>query len=750
MKKEMIQAIVLAGGFGTRLGPLTSSRPKPLVKVLDKSVLELVLGSLKRADIENITVSTFYKSDMIEKLCDGLDKKIRCVKEGIPLGTAGGVKNCYDGVSDYILVLAADAVFDFDLDAVLDYHFKNNCDVTIAATRKENPTELGAIMCDDRENVVSFVEKPAWKNVKTDLVNTGIYVISKNVINEIPNNMQYDFSKNLFPKLMREGRMLKVLPMDGYWCDIGTIDEYYNCNMTAVKNGIKSAENTQGSKDALLKQGINAEGDVYVSETSNVGKSVRLADSVLCNETAVCDNCDINSSIIGERTNVGNGCSISFSIVGENVSIGENCIIPDGCVIGDNTRISDGTRLKKYTRVSSDLAISKEDKSTMDFSKKMNVFKEDATAVFEKTDANAGLALLAKSIVLLYKRAEGIPVSVGVMCKKNAEFAKHALLSGLQSCITEIYDGEMGKTPLLRRFVKLVGINCGVYLYTENGYVCAKIFDGEGNEIDETLERKIMKIYREIYDDDDDNKSSENDFSGKICVFPALQTYKTYLKNTVQSLLCTKTVNELQVFTKDEILKEALSMLSVNLVDGSTPNSINVDVENESIKMRQTNRVLDTHHVNAIVLKNLSVLSNPRVMLSENAPTILKNMLTKSSEETDIVLDLTDPYISVLSFLCIAGLGDKNYEKLCETIPEFEVFTDEYVADINRASTMEKLSRLYSDTKNTDTDGIRLQMADGNVTVVPNRAKGFKIVAEAVNMETAKELSFKIGEIIKG
>ncbi len=747
MPKNNIQAIVLAGGFGTRLKPLTDSKPKPLVKVLDKSVMELVLNSVKKAGIKRITVSTFHKSNMIEKACCDFDKTIMCNKESIPLGTAGAVKNCYDGISDTILVLSGDAVFDFDLCRVVSFHEENGCDVTIASTHKENPTQLGNILCDNEGNIEYFCEKPSWKNVKTDVVNTGIYVIDKSIMEQIPDNVRYDFSKNLFPKLIKEGRKIKTITLDDYWCDIGTVDEYYLCNMSACNNEIDAVLNTSFNKNELLCKGINAEGKVYVSPSAEIGKNVKINASVVCKNAAICDNCDVESSVVGEKTYVGKGSSVCLAIVGENVSIGENCIVPDGCVIGDNVRISDGTRLKKYTRIAANSSVSREDKSTMDFSKNVNIFKSEATAVFDVNESNMSLALLAKALAVSKMINQSTPVSVAVMCNRESEFAKYAFVSGLQAVNTTIYDCGVGEVPCLRHAGNVSGTDASVYLYTENGLVCAEIYNEKTEKIDETDERKITKIYGGLMSDNE-IKNVDCSYS-KIAIFPSKQVYKTYLKNLCLNLLCGKMLDEIEVFTDNEILQSVLPMLNAKMHTASTPNTVNIEITNDYVKMRKTNLVLDTHHIIAVVLKNTEVLSNPLVKLGNDAPTILKNMLPKNHDNFDITVDLTDPYVAVLSLLCIMSLCDKTFEELCDTIPQFEIFIDDYLADVNRAATMEKLSRLYSDTKNNDTDGIRLQMADGNVTVVPNRAKGFKIVAEAVNMETAKELSFRIGEIIK-
>ena len=233
-KNNDIACVILAGGFGTRLAPLTDIKPKPLVSILDTPVLESILGAVEDLKPSSITVSAHFHSEQIEKLCKDNHRNVVCKKENIPLGTAGGVKFCYDGKSENVLVVSGDAVFDFSLSDAVDFHIKNNSDVTIVACRNENPTRYGTIETDSENNVVAFCEKPSWKKVRSSLVNTGIYLLSRRVLFEIPDNMAYDFSNNLFPRLLRERADIKVFEAEGFWCDVGCFSEYASCNKYAA------------------------------------------------------------------------------------------------------------------------------------------------------------------------------------------------------------------------------------------------------------------------------------------------------------------------------------------------------------------------------------------------------------------------------------------------------------------------------------------------------------------------------------
>ena len=176
-EQNRVSAVVLAGGFGTRLYPLTENKPKPLVKILDTEVLDFLLEKLESEGVTSITVSTHFHSEKIEKLCREKHPSAECKKETVPLGTAGGVKFCRDIDSDYILVVSGDAVFDFSLGEIIDFHVSCAADVTVVTSRSSDPTQFGVVVTDDEASIVCFSEKPPWKRVKSSLVNTGIYVL---------------------------------------------------------------------------------------------------------------------------------------------------------------------------------------------------------------------------------------------------------------------------------------------------------------------------------------------------------------------------------------------------------------------------------------------------------------------------------------------------------------------------------------------------------------------------------------------
>ena len=231
-------AIIMAGGEGTRLKSVTGDLPKPMVQLCGKPVLEHILNLLKRNGITEAVLTLRYRSEVIKDYFGDGEKfgmKLHYHVETEPLGTAGGVKACREFYGDRdFLVISGDSACDFNLKALMEAHHRHSPAVTMALYAHTAPLQYGIVLTDTRERVVSFIEKPRWEKVVSDLVNTGIYVVSPAAMGYVPDDRPYDFAKDLFPKLMEAGHEIRGIAMDGYWCDIGTPRAYYQCCLDAL------------------------------------------------------------------------------------------------------------------------------------------------------------------------------------------------------------------------------------------------------------------------------------------------------------------------------------------------------------------------------------------------------------------------------------------------------------------------------------------------------------------------------------
>lgn len=320
-----MKAIIMAGGKGTRLRPITEDIPKPMTRVLGKPLMEHIIELLAKHGFNEICVTLGYKPEKITEYFGngekfGVSMQYRC--EDTPLGTAGGIRACTDFYGDEdFLVISGDAACDFDLSYLIKEHQIHGGSLTMALFPHDEPLSYGTVLTEKCGNVINFIEKPNWERVVTDLVNTGIYIVTPKVMELVPQNTEFDFSRNLFPILMERNMRIIGIPMKGYWCDIGNCKSYHQCSMDAL--------------DTKLK--LNPNGDRITS----INKNKRIINSVICRNTIIGMNSKIEHSIIHPNSYIGENSEIVNSVI-DGGTIGENSRV-FGAVACNNSKLSAGS-----------------------------------------------------------------------------------------------------------------------------------------------------------------------------------------------------------------------------------------------------------------------------------------------------------------------------------------------------------------------------------------------------------------------
>jgi len=314
-----MKCIVMAGGFGTRIRPLTMSIPKPMLPLVNKPILERIVSHLKKHGIEDLIMLLYFQPEVIKNYFgDGSDfgVKITYVVPQEDYGTAGACKMAeeYLGDEERILVISGDLLTDYNLKAMMDFHEKKKSMVTIGLTRVADPLQFGIVITDENSRIVKFLEKPTWGEVFSDTINTGIYLLNREVFNYIPKGNAFDYSKDLFPLLLKEGKPLYGYIGKGYWRDIGDPDAYRYAHYDVFDGKVNIA--IEGTKLDLVGR------DVRVGEDVKIGEDVDFKGTVIVGKnTTISDRCKIQRSSIGNNCVIEQGVEIVDSIIWDNVYI---------------------------------------------------------------------------------------------------------------------------------------------------------------------------------------------------------------------------------------------------------------------------------------------------------------------------------------------------------------------------------------------------------------------------------------------
>ena len=340
----------MAGGQGTRLRPLTSNQPKPMVPVVNKPCIQHILELVQRHGINEAVMTLAFLPRLIRnQFGDGssLGMHIDYTVEETPAGTAGSIRLAKDLLDETFLVISGDALTDFDLTKIVAFHRERGALVTIALKAVENPLEFGVVIVDDEGRIQRFLEKPGWGQVFSDTVNTGIYVIEPEVFDHIPEGQPYDFSHDLFPKLFEMRKPLHGVVCDGYWQDIGSLEQYLQANRDALDGkvrvtppGVRLRGNIWVAQGATLDSLDDVEGPAVIGENVRIDAGAAIqSHTVLGDNTVVRAGAQIGGSVLGENVYIAAGAVVTGAVLGNAVEVHENAHIADGVVVGDRSII---------------------------------------------------------------------------------------------------------------------------------------------------------------------------------------------------------------------------------------------------------------------------------------------------------------------------------------------------------------------------------------------------------------------------
>ena len=362
-----MKAVIMAGGQGTRLRPLTSNQPKPMIPIVNVPCMEHIVGLLKRHRITDIAVTLQFMPDEIrDYFGDGSDwgVNMRYSIEDAPAGTAGSVKMAEQQLGlegERLLIISGDALTDADLSRLMEFHEEKGSEATMVLKSVENPLDFGIVITEEDGRISRFLEKPAWGQVFSDTVNTGIYLLEASVMDEIPDpeEGEYDFSKELFPKLLDDGRPLYGYVTEDYWEDIGTLEQFASAQRDVLDGKVKGVrppgtrlrENIYVGRRAQVDDD-DLEGPVVIGENVRIDEGARISPySVIADNVVVSAGANVERSVIAEGTYIGEGAEIVDALVGRNSYVQARARILERSALGDDVIVGEGATIAPEVKV---------------------------------------------------------------------------------------------------------------------------------------------------------------------------------------------------------------------------------------------------------------------------------------------------------------------------------------------------------------------------------------------------------------
>jgi mannose-1-phosphate guanylyltransferase len=351
-----MKAILLAGGKGTRLRPLTIHTPKPIVPIFDRPFLHYQLDRLKQVpEIDEVILSLNYQPRRIEEIFgDGGDSGlgIRYVVEPAPLGTAGAVRYAGDSVRESVVVFNGDVLTEIDLAAVIRLHRERKARATIVLTPVDNPSAYGLVETDGSGNILRFLEKPQPDQITSNTINAGIYILEPDTFDRIPKDTPWSIERSFFPSLIERGETFCAYVDRGYWIDIGTPEKYMQVHRDIMDGRCRAAPFVPGastawiSPQARVEEGATIEGPCFIDAGVVVKAGARIGPyTVIGRQCWIEEHAVLDHAIVWPNTRISQEAVVRGSILGRHCHVGRSALIENGAVLGDKSVITDYSRL---------------------------------------------------------------------------------------------------------------------------------------------------------------------------------------------------------------------------------------------------------------------------------------------------------------------------------------------------------------------------------------------------------------------
>ncbi|MGL5059737.1 MAG: sugar phosphate nucleotidyltransferase [Microcoleus sp.] len=509
-----MRAVLMAGGSGTRLRPLTCDLPKPMVPILNRPIAEHIINLLKRHRITEIIATLHYLPDVMrEYFSDGGEFGVQmtyAVEEDRPLGTAGCVKNIVELLDRTFLVISGDSITDFDLTAAIEFHRRKQSKATLVLTRVPDPMEFGVVITDENQRINRFLEKPSTSEIFSDTVNTGTYILEPEVLDYLLPDRESDFSKDLFPLLLEKGEPMYGYIAEGYWCDVGQLDVYREAQYDALYGKVK----LDLSYYDELRPGLWVGQNTFIDDSASVevpaliGNNCHIGSRVKINSgTVIGDNVTIgadanikrpivwNGAIIGEDVHL-RACIICRSTrVDRRAHVLEGAVVGSLSMVGEEAQVGPSVRVWPSKRIESGAVLN--DNLIWGEQAKRNLFGQRGVEGLANVDITPEFAVkLGAAYGSTLK--PGSAVSVSRDQRSISRMVSRSLIAGLMSVGISVVNLEATAIPIARTVASTISIAGGIHVRISperSDRILIEFFDIKGINITKAAEKKIEGAY---------------------------------------------------------------------------------------------------------------------------------------------------------------------------------------------------------------------------------------------------------------
>ncbi|HEV3398629.1 MAG TPA: sugar phosphate nucleotidyltransferase, partial [Actinomycetes bacterium] len=475
-----MKAVIMAGGEGTRLRPLTANQPKPMLPVGNRPIMEHIVRHIRDHGFKDIVVTVqFLASQVRNYFGDGsdMDVDLAYATEPTPLGTAGSVRNAAEMLRETFVVISGDALTDIDLDQVVGFHRQRGALATVVLKRMPNPLEFGIVITTEDGRIERFLEKPHWGQVFSDTINTGIYVLEPEVFEHIPDGQPSDFAGDVFPKLLSQGAPLFGFVADGYWEDVGSLEAYQRAHQDILDGRVKvDVPGFQVRPGVWLGEGAELDPDavltapVLIGDFTKVEAGARLREyTVVGSGVIVKRDAFLHRAIVHDNAYIGPATSLRGCVVGRSADVKQGGRVEDGVVVGDNADIGHNAILQPnvkiypYKTVEPGAIVTKS--IIWEGRGARGLFDEHGVTGIGNVDLTPEMVLrVATAFGSTLKK--GSRVTLGRDASRVSRALKRAIIAGLNSAGVTCEDLELAPAPSVRFSASRMGASGGMYVRT--------------------------------------------------------------------------------------------------------------------------------------------------------------------------------------------------------------------------------------------------------------------------------------------